>query len=369
MNSHTFKWFNINLTSFWQAQSVGFAFYAVFDFMRYLLMNGYSHELVVSLGVHLFNLFWITSLLRLVYKRTDINQFTFTRLIPRVELSSLCAAALLLLLNTIITRAALEGNMEAIYNHFQKARSSAVFWNIFLYNILFLSWSSLYFIIKVWRFWENQHQQTLKAEALIQQAQLQMLRYRLNPHFLFNTLNAIRVLVSEDKYSARQMITELSEFLRYSLVSRKQQTVELDEELQAVTRYLNIAKQRYEEKVIISFSIQEDTRRESVISFMLPPIVENALKYGLRTSSLPLHIELQTRKENEILVIEIKNSGYWVPPVQKDNLFAQGLTNVRQRLKNVYGSQAKLTIQQEQNWVIIRIEIMNQDVNNDQKTV
>jgi len=108
-----------------------------------------------------------------------------------------------------------------------------------------LIWSILYFMINLWIDWNIQKIRTEKANTLAQTAQLQMLRYQLNPHFLFNALNSIRALIDEDQNNAKSMITELSEFLRYSLISKNYSDVPLKQEMEAVRHYFEIEKKRH----------------------------------------------------------------------------------------------------------------------------
>jgi two-component system LytT family sensor kinase len=122
-----------------------------------------------------------------------------------------------------------------------------------------VGWSALYLGIKFWQEWVDEKARAEKAQVLAQTAQLQMLRYRLNPHFLFNALNSIRALVSEDKTSAKSMITELSEFLRYSLVSKNYKDVPFKDEIDSVRHFFNIQKMRYEDNLDVSLDIDPAT--------------------------------------------------------------------------------------------------------------
>jgi LytS/YehU family sensor histidine kinase len=153
---------------------------------------------------------------------------------------------------------------------------------------VFVAWSGLYFVIRLWNDLVIEKEHAEKADLLAQKAQLQMLRYQLNPHFLFNALNTIRALVEEDKDNAKKIITELSEFLRYSLVSKNNLMVDFSDELDAIMHYIEIQKIRYEEKLEVFIDIQPGTEKFKILSFLIYPLVENAVKYGMKQVNCPL---------------------------------------------------------------------------------
>ena len=227
------------------------------------------------------------------------------------------------------------------------------------YHFLILSlWSALYFGIKLWMEWSIQRIRTEKANALAQAAQLQMLRYQLNPHFLFNSLNSIRALVDEDRKNAKEMITELSEFLRYSLISKNFSNVPLKQELEAVRHYFAIEKKRFEEKLEIKYEVDPLAEEFPVLSFMLHPIVENAVKYGMKTSKIPLQIELSAQVSDGVLNIGIKNSGHWVD--SKDKHFQStgtGLENIKKRLENAFPDCHEFIVEKSSDSVVVIIRL------------
>lgn len=226
---------------------------------------------------------------------------------------------------------------------------------------LLVGWTALYFGIKARREWEQQKKRTQKANALAQTAQLQMLRYQLNPHFLFNSMNSIRALIDEDETKARELITELSEFLRYSLDSKDYAHIPLRFEIEAIRHYFAILKKRYEEKLEVLLEIEPEAGEFPVLSFLLHPLVENAVKYGMRTSPLPLVVHLKAGIREGALAIEVSNTGKWVvPDGQKGQPGAgtgTGLENVRLRLENAFPNSHRLEIVEKEGRVHIQLEI------------
>jgi LytS/YehU family sensor histidine kinase len=229
-------------------------------------------------------------------------------------------------------------------------------------SYILVMWSAFYFIIKLWQEWTEQKERTLQANSLAHQAQLQMLRYQLNPHFLFNSLNSIRALIEEDKGRAKSMITELSEFLRYSLISKDYSNVPLSNELEAMQHYFEIEKTRYEEKLEVNFDIEPAAEDYPVLSFMIHPLIENAIKYGMQTSDLPLKIEISAKVRGKDLLLSVSNTGSWVDSdhASLNTGTGTGLANVQQRLQNAFPGRHKFSIEKNEGPVKITIEILNQ---------
>ena len=188
-----------------------------------------------------------------------------------------------------------------------------------------------------------------------------MLRYQLNPHFLFNSLNSIRALVEADKETAKVIITELSEFLRYSLISRNYSNVPLKDEIEAIKHYFAIQKIRYEERLEVNFDIQNEAEEYPVLSFLIYPVIENAVKYGMETSSMPLKIDLGAKIFNSTLIINVRNSGKWLDkkqtPDENKTGTGTGIENVKQRLENAFPGNYRFETIKEENSVNVIIEI------------
>jgi two-component system, LytTR family, sensor kinase len=224
---------------------------------------------------------------------------------------------------------------------------------------ILLGWSILYFGIKYWMQMQEEKEKAEKAEFMAQSAQLKMLRYQLNPHFLFNSLNSIWALIDEDRKASKEMVSELAEFLRYTLVSKDSIEVPLKQELDAIQHYLSIEKKRFEEKIDIKFDIDPKTENISVLSFILHPLVENALKYGLKTSALPLKIIISSKLENDLLSLSVTNSGRWIPPAENNNQdkTGTGIENIRLRLQQKFPKRFSLTSEENDGLISVKITI------------
>lgn len=224
------------------------------------------------------------------------------------------------------------------------------------YAMTLTAWSALYLGVKTWWSWQREQANALAAVALANQAQLEMLRYQLNPHFLFNALNSIRASVDEDSSRAKRMITQLSEFLRYSLLGSNEKEVPLGEEIEAVSNYLAIEKIRFEDKLEVSFDIDKAAQDFRVPCFLLNPLVENAIKHGLNGSGKPLKIRISARLKNDALLLEVANTGS-LQNNPRANGTGIGVKNVRERLEKLFPQKSDFALREEDGWVRASIEI------------
>ncbi len=222
---------------------------------------------------------------------------------------------------------------------------------------LLFGWITLYYGIRFWIDYQTEKEVKEEALMLAQRAELEMLRYQLNPHFLFNSLNSIRALVDENQKSAKAMITELSEFLRYSLLQKDIAFVPLSRELEAIKHYLSIEKKRFEEKLQIEYNVSDSAQNFNVLSFLLHPLIENAIKHGMKTSKLPLKLLIQAFMKDNELNLTICNSGKWVESSEPKEGTGTGLQNVEKRLKNAYQDKYFMWIDKKEDIVCIQIGI------------
>jgi LytS/YehU family sensor histidine kinase len=201
----------------------------------------------------------------------------------------------------------------------------------------------------------------LKIAKLSQELQLQMLRYQLNPHFLFNALISIRALIPIDGDSAQNMVTQLSDYLRYLLMSRNRLEIAVQEEIEAAQNYLSIEEIRFKEKLMVKTDIDPAIGEYLMPAFLLQPLLENAIKYGMKTSRKPLEIELSAKLKQDLLCFRVSNTGCWVSAEENDipqnASLGVGLHNIRQRLRQRYPGCHSFTINEEQDRVNVIIEI------------
>ncbi|MBT5186458.1 MAG: histidine kinase [Kordiimonadaceae bacterium] len=236
-----------------------------------------------------------------------------------------------------------------------------------LYDVfVLLLWTSAYYIINYQFLFIKQKEMYLKAVAQAHQSQLQMLRYQINPHFLFNTLNAISTLVL-DKQSkeANGMLTKLSAFLRFSLVNQPTQKITIKEEVYALWLYLDIEKVRFEERLKLEFNISDEANTAMIPSLLLQPLVENAIKYAIAPMEDGGIIMLDISVENfsTRLDITLRDTGPGISDTPTEHKYNEnssgvGLENTKNRLKELYPNDFKLTIENHaEGGVLININI------------
>jgi len=341
--------------AFWVLQVGGWLFLWLFYQSLYYHKVIKHPKTVLGLFITYLAGFCVSSLLRYFYRKIDYQSRSIFSLARIAVLSSLLSSQIWYLSDIFLSMPI--WGFDFIHRHLVLVKYlENSFWNY----LIIITWSALYFVIKFWNEWKLQQARTEQANALAQSAQLQMLRYQLNPHFLFNSLNSIRALIDEDKKNARQMITELSEFLRYSLVSKSYSNVPLKNEIEAIRHYFAIEKKRYEEKLNTDIDIHPLAEDFPVLSFLIHPLIENAIKYGMQTSSMPLKIRLKAVVKNNTLKIEVSNTGKWVEPIAtKENSqgTGTGLANVRQRLANAFPNSHRFEIHEDEDGVHVVLEI------------
>jgi len=212
---------------------------------------------------------------------------------------------------------------------------------------IILSWSGLYFGINYYQMLQRAKQNVLKANNDAHQAQLKMLRYQLNPHFLFNTLNAISTLILvNDNKTANGMVTKLSEFLRYSLDKDPMKKVTLESELDALSLYLDIEKVRFEERLNVEFIVQSGCHKALVPSMILQPISENAIKHAIAVQEDGGSIIITVSRFGNDLLLEIADNGPGAH-IENGNLFREngvGLANTKDRLQALYNGKYSLVV-------------------------
>lgn len=227
---------------------------------------------------------------------------------------------------------------------------------------LVTSWSLLYFGIKFWMDWSKERDRAEKLDLLAQSAQLQMLRYQVNPHFLFNSFSSLRALIRTNKDKAEEMVSKLSEFYRYSLTSKNNTEVPLIEEIDAIEHYFEIEKIRFGDKLEIDISIDPLAEEYPVPCFLIHPLAENAIKYGMKTSTLPLKIKIDAYVKKNKLIICVANSGKWVKHANNINVPGTntGLDNIKSRLDYSFPNNHRFYTKEEDGYVIVFIEIQKE---------
>lgn len=235
------------------------------------------------------------------------------------------------------------------------------FWGASTVLYVFVCWSCLYFGIKYHHVAREATRRELKAIALAHDAQIKMLRYQLNPHFLFNALNAVSTLILEKRAElANETIIQLSNFLRHSLDKDPVQKVTLEQEIAALNRYLAIEKVRFGDRLNLHVEVDERAGSCLVPSLMLQPLIENSIKYAIGKSKGGGAISIRAEIASGRLRLILRDDGPGMAPTDGEVLHngGIGIRNTKERLKQLYEDRHRFSIAKlEPNGMQICIEL------------
>lgn len=323
--------FDDKVRAFWTLQMVGWAGWFALRGVSGLA-NGQDLYFLVPLLVSAITGFSLTVTLAVIFRT----------LMQRRALIMWPVAALSVLMATMLY-AFIDASMVAIQPRGTDAAFTTLFLGAFYLDAVTLAaWSSLYFAINYFLRVEQQIDQLAALESQATASQLAMLRYQINPHFLFNTLNSISTLVLlKQTEPANAMLSRLSAFLRYTLVNEPTAEVTLAQEIETLKLYLEIEKMRFEDRLRVRFDIDPRTSDARLPSLLLQPIIENAIKYAVTPSEEGADIVVTAHLVGQIVRIVVSDSGGGLNPSMTVTTSSTGvgLANIRDRLAQAYGEQ------------------------------
>ena len=316
--------------AFWILQSIGWSGYF---FLRSL--SGFAHSTGWIWLVH-------TLLLTMTgYSLTLLMASLFRRLIRIRPIFTMIFS----LVVVIIASIAFSVIETWSYATFLKPDSKPVgveYLGAILLNFsLLAAWAALYYGINYYLLLEEQIRQRERLESAASTAQLAMLRYQLNPHFLFNTLNSISTLVLlKQTERANAMLARLSSFLRYTLANEPTAKVTLAQEVETLKLYLEIEKMRFEDRLRPHFKVEPETIGARLPSLLLQPLIENAIKYAVTPSENGADIWITAAREAQAVRIEVADNGgdEGSAELASSPSTGVGLANIRDRLTQAYGA-------------------------------
>jgi two-component system LytT family sensor kinase len=321
------RWNVLNLRSFWQIQIIGWCCFYLFDLLEsiheFLTKRVYLDEETVPIVFMFLGSCALRPFCRWLLRRSQ-SWLAF-------ELKA--AAAAMVTAIPVACGACLV--LERFYPVPWHAWVAVTMWSFF---ILFM-WCSLYFSIKQWQQSSMERERLLRAESEVREARLLALRYQLNPHFLFNSLNAVSTLVLDGNApAATRMLAQIGELLRTSLDSEVTAEVTLSQELAFTEGYLAIEQTRLGKRLKIDMAVPLETRDALVPSMVLQPLIENAVRYGVAPLIEGGWIAIKSALDANRLRIVVGNSGRHGEGEQKKNGNGIGLGNTAERLKTLYGT-------------------------------
>jgi two-component sensor histidine kinase len=218
-------------------------------------------------------------------------------------------------------------------------------------------WSAMYFLLHQLFDRRDQERQLHRAETAAREAELATLRAQINPHVLFNALNSILAECDDNPRAVRTITRALADYLRSSLLHQGHHAP-LAAELSTIAGYLGVEQSRFEERLVHTLDIEPAARAAIAPTAVLLPLVENALKYGMRTSPIPLRVAITARLRQNRLTLSVENSGHWLEPQpDRANSTQIGLVNLRRRLALLHGDDAHLTIEHDDRHVRVTVNV------------
>lgn len=302
--------------------------------------------------------FLITTLIATItgFSISLILSVIYGRLISRRPLVTWLVTLLVLAVAVAIS-ATINGWTLSLYQSSSGGSFAPLVLGVFYLDMTLLgAWSALYYAINYYLQVEEQADRLERLEAQATGAQLAMLRYQLNPHFLFNTLNSISTLVLlRQTEPANAMLTRLSSFLRHTLVTQPGGKVTIEQEVETLKLYLEIERMRFEERLRTDFRIDPAAANAAIPSLLLQPLVENAIKYAVSPQEEGARISLAAQVLGDRLRVTVSDTGPGAQArTRPDGSIAGkltsatstgvGLVNIRDRLAQAYGEDHRFEI-------------------------
>lgn len=222
--------------------------------------------------------------------------------------------------------------------------------------VLYLILSSLSYLIMNLKQLKEQEVHHAELQNLLKESEINLLRFQINPHFLFNSLNSVSSLIMTRPHEANKMIISLSEFMRYSLNSSGKVMSTLDEEMKHCNDYLAIEKVRFGSGLVTDICMEENTLSYPVPAMMIQPLVENAIKHGMNDNTEGITITINSSIKDGVLRLEVINP-FSSNTETKSKGTGTGIKNIRNRLAKIYGRNDLLTISIEENRFHVTINL------------
>ncbi|NJR79799.1 sensor histidine kinase [Sphingomonas corticis] len=320
--------FEDKAAAFWKLQAAGWTGYLVLRSVS-SLSTSVSLQTIVPVIIESILGYCITLLLSVLYASY--------RTFPRVM-------GVLLTVLTLVGASLFYAFLDAFSFSFMRAVPgvdlAAFLVCFYVCTTVLTGWSALYFGINFYLIVEDQIDQMQLLETQASSAQLAMLRYQLNPHFLFNTLNSISTLVLlKQTDRANAMLSRLSSFLRYTLANEPTAHVTVAQEVETLKLYLDIEKMRFEDRLRPKFDVDEAAQHARLPSLLLQPLVENAIKYAVTPQEHGAEICVTVRLVGDRVLLGVSDTGPGLMPTKSRPSLSTGvgIANIKERLAQAYG--------------------------------
>jgi two-component system LytT family sensor kinase len=342
-------WWTGRLSVFWRAQIVGWGLFFLVDLVNRLLTY---RDVEVAFGITLVVtpcLVVLSASMRAVYTSHAFDNRLTPHSIALIGALSVGAAAIAVAI-VFVFRSAFGWQIP----FWGPVEEVVVPW--IHYSLVLAGWSLCYFWIHAEMAEQAEHRHAVHAEAEALRLELEELRLQLDPHFLFNALNGVAEEIPEHPAAALAMLRNLTTYLRNSLDGINQTIVTVDTEVEGLSAYLGVQKARFGERLRTRIHVEHAAGGRRIASFLLQPLVENAVKYGRREEGLDVHIDI--RAEGDVLHIQIENTGTLEEGAgSRRRRSGIGLENVRRRLDLHYPGHHAFTLGEGGNKVVAKLTL------------
>jgi len=336
---------------YWRFQLSGWFIWALNEALLYTNQYGWKWEWIFSSLVNIALAIFLTH----VYRKISQNYRWHD--LPLLSLIQLNLVALILMSACLV---ALNIPLDYIF----LSENYAVELSRFFILQIFLNfakpiaiWQLIYFFFQYSNKKLEMERENDQLERTILETESKVLRAQMNPHFVFNALNSVRALITEDPQKAKKGINQLSKLLRSSLLTERKKTISLSEELDTVTDYLSLEKIRYEDRLAWEITADKNCIKAQIPPMLLQTLVENAIKHGISKKITGGTITIDAKNKDGILTIQVINPGYFKSPVlSKEN--GLGLKNSKNRLHLLFGETAQIRLRPlDKNLVIAEVNL------------
>jgi len=321
--------------TYWACQIGGWGAYSALGTTAAVMENGWRPSIIVGYCLFfLYSMSFSHLLRRLALRRGWLS------LTPARALARLSAGAILI---ATIQTGLVVGVYSAIEGSLGDWRQpSSIVYMFLSLSVVGNIWVILYFSITSLHHTRELRRNETQMKLALSEAELRALESQLNPHFLFNCLNSIRGMVSEDPQQAQDMITRLANILRYNLQRDRRHTVPLASEVEIVSDYLALESIRFESRLRVHIDIDDAAREVPVPPMLLQTLVENAIKHSVEDLPSGSEISIRASLDNNSLRISVENAGELIEEQASSTRI--GLANARERLRILYGDRATLQL-------------------------
>jgi LytS/YehU family sensor histidine kinase len=331
---------------FWRAQVIGWGLFTLVDLIdRELTYHSLPTSLLLTLLVAPCCV-GLSTAMRDAFERFSPSNDLTVRTLALITGLALAAAVVTVAWLAVVQR--LAGLVPG-------ATMAEIVVPLIHYFLAFVGWCLFYFWIRAEVGEHAEHRHALAAEAEALRAELEEMRLQLDPHFLFNALNGIAEEIPEHPSAALAMLRDLNAYLRHSLAGIKQTVVAVAAEADAVAAYLRVQRARFGTRLATTMTVAPDAADCRIASFLLQPLVENAVKHGTREPAIELGIAIQ--RNGDALDIEIANTGTLAGARRPRNRAAIGLDNVRRRLALHYPDRHRFALVEREGRVVASLTL------------